>query len=214
MKQRSRWQAAKDFATFPLRALAIFNEDRWGLSSLRTDRFYYVGREVRGYCLDVGCCRYNVFINDFLNGNGKGIDCFPYEGLTEENLVDDLTHFPFKEATFDSVSFIASWHHIPAAKRDIELNEAYRVLRPGGNVIITSASPLAGILAHITVQWYDRLFRTRHNVDFERGMHDDEDYFVPDRETIERLRRAGFKEIRKKAFATQWFLNALFTGTK
>lgn len=214
MKQRSRWQKIKDFTTFPLRALTIFNEDRWGLSSLRTERFDYVAKEVRGYCLDVGCCRYNVFINEYLEGKGKGIDCFAYEGLTAENLVADLRHFPFPEATFDSVTFIASWHHISAAERDIELNEAYRVLKRGGNVIITSASPIAGILAHKTVQWYDLLFKTRNNVDFERGMEADEDYFVPDRETCERLRRAGFKDINKKSFATQWLLNALFTGTK
>jgi hypothetical protein len=35
---RSRAQLAKDTLSFPLRAVTLFEDDRWGLSSLRTER--------------------------------------------------------------------------------------------------------------------------------------------------------------------------------
>jgi ubiquinone/menaquinone biosynthesis C-methylase UbiE len=47
-------------------------------------------------------------------------DVYPYEGLTEENLVEDITRFPFDDASFDSVTFIASISHVPEPLRDIE----------------------------------------------------------------------------------------------
>lgn len=125
-------QKAADFLTFPLRAIVLFHEDRLGLSSLATERFDYVAREVQGLCLDVGCGRHNRLVMQFLGGCGRGIDLFPYEGLTDENLVDDLTHFPFVDEAFQSVTFVANLNHCPEPKRDTELREAFRVLKPGG----------------------------------------------------------------------------------
>src|SRR5690349_20837461 len=89
-------QLLKDFLTFPLRALTLFEDDKWGLSALRSERFDYVAREVRGYCLDVGCGRHNWFITHYLGGNGVGIDVFAYEGLSSAHLVEDITQFPFE----------------------------------------------------------------------------------------------------------------------
>lgn len=154
-KRRSGFQKAKDFFTFPWRAFTLFENDRWGLSSLQSERFDYVAREVQGCCLDVGCGRYNRFICHYLNGDGNGIDVFPYEGLTETNLVKDITHFPFEDASFASVTFIANINHIPSSKRDIELKEAYRCLKPGGNVIVTMGNPIAEILVHKVMHWSD-----------------------------------------------------------
>ncbi len=70
-------QKLKDFVSFPVRAVTLFHDDRWGLSSLATERFDYVRREVQGYCLDVGCGRHNRFVTEHLGGNGVGIDVFP-----------------------------------------------------------------------------------------------------------------------------------------
>src|SRR5438309_4593223 len=75
--RRNVLQKWKDFITFPVRALTLFHSDRCGLSCLSSERFDYVAGEVRGYCLDVGCGRYNRFILEYLRGNGKGIDVFP-----------------------------------------------------------------------------------------------------------------------------------------
>jgi len=207
-------QEIKDFLTFPLRSLVLFYSDKWGLSSLASERYYFVSREVTGYCLDVGCGRNNRFITEFLNGNGKGIDVFPYEGLSEENIVRDISCFPFISETFDSVTFIANINHIPKSLRDIELVEAYRVLKTGGNVIVTMGNPLAEILAHKAIALYDKVFKTKYDIDAERGMHHEEEYYILDSEIIRRLKYANFVNIKKRLFWTQWGLNHLLIGWK
>ncbi len=212
--KRTCIQACKDFISFPLRAVTLFEDDKWGLTSLASERFDYVAREVRGYCLDVGCGRNNKFINEVLNGNGKGIDVFRYEGLTDENYVEDITHFPFDDESFDSVTFIANINHVPEPVRDAELAEAFRCLRRGGNIIVTMGHPLAEVLVHKVVAVYDRIFKTNHDMDSERGMEEGEEYFLRDSEIVERLIRAGFTNIHRKLFITQWGLNHLFVGWK
>ena len=209
---RSTFKKIADFLTFPLRAVTLFGEDRWGLSSLRSERFYYASREVIGRCLDIGCGRYNLFISQYLRGNGKGIDVYAYDGLSEENIVDDMAHLPFADGTFDSVTVIAALNHIPRSMRDMELAEAFRCRGWGGNIIVTMGNPLAEILIHKVVRLYDRLFGTNYDVDSERGMGEEEEYYLRDSEIIARLSRAGFKGIRKKWFLTQWGLNHLFVA--
>ncbi len=208
------WQKVKDFVTLPLRSLFIFEGRRWGLTSIKNERIEYAAREVRGYCLDVGCGKHNVLIKEFLGGNGAGIDVFAYDGLGPENIVSDMPPLPFPDGQFDSVTFIANLNHIPVSDRDAELAEAHRCLKSGGNIIVTMPCALAGILVHTFVHAYDRLFGTHYDVDAIRGMHHEEHFFVRDEEIIERLTRAGFRDIRKKYFGTQWGMNHLFMGWK
>jgi len=214
MQTRTLRKKTKDFITFPARALILFYEDKAGLSSLSSERYFYVAREVTGYCLDVGCGRHNRFVQDFLEGNGKGIDVFPYEGLTEKHIVKDITHFPFQDETFSTVTFIANLNHVPRAKRDIELKEAYRVLKPNGNIVVTMGNPLAEILVHKLIWLYDRFLHSDLDMDSERGMDSEEEYYLLDSEIRERLTRAGFLRIAKKYFSTQWGLNHLLVGWK
>lgn len=207
-------QKIKDFLTFPIRAVSLFEYDRWGLSSLASERFDYVVREVQGYCLDVGCGRYNRFINDYLNGDGVGIDVFPYEGLTDDQILIDMSHFPFDNESFYSVTFIANLNHIHPSLRDAELAEAFRCLRYNGNVIITMGNPLAEIIIHKVVKYYDWIFKTNHDMDSQRGMTEEEDYYVTSSEIYYRLKKIGFKDISRKSFLTQWNLNHLYIGWK
>lgn len=211
---RSGFQKVKDFVTFPIRAVTLFEKDRFGLSSLATERFDYVAREIRGRTLDMGCGKWNRFINEFARGNGVGIDVFKYEGLTNAHIVSDMTRLPFPDASFDSVTYIAAINHVPESKRDLELKEAYRVLRPGGNIVITMGNPLAEIAVHKVVYWYDRLLGTNVDMDTERGMDDEEAYYLLNREIKVRLTKAGFKNIRLTYFFTQWGLNHLFVAKK
>ncbi len=125
-----------------------------------------------------------------------------------------MSQFPFEDSTFDSVTFIANINHIPESQRDIELTEAYRVLKPGGNIIVTMGNPLAEILAHKVVMIYDKLFGTNYDMDSERGMEEGEEYYLTNTEIKERLTRASFRIIVKKYFVTQWGLNHLFIGWK
>lgn len=212
--QRSRFQKLKDCITFPVRAFTLFEDDRWRLSALRSERFDFVAGAVTGYCLDVGCGKHNWFVTHYLGGQGRGVDVYPYEGLTSEHIVEDLTQFPFADATFASVTFIANINHIPRSQRDQELAEAYRCLKPGGNIIVTMGHPLAEILVHKVVWLYDKVLGTAYDMDTERGMHEEEAYYLDDREIIARLTRAGFCDIRKKYFWTQWGLNHMFIGWK
>lgn len=211
---RSNTQMWIDTLTFPLRAIMIFENDKWGLSSLRSERFEYCEKEVRGYTLDVGCGRYNWFVDHHLHGHGKGIDVFKYEGLNDENIVKDISHFPFDDQTFDTVCFIANLNHIPRSLRDIELSEAYRVLKEGGNILVTMANPLALIAVHKIVAIYDQVFHTQHDMDNIRGMENEESYYVIDPEIQERLLRAGFIKLDKHRFWTQWNLNWVTIGWK
>jgi SAM-dependent methyltransferase len=203
-----------DLLTFPVRAFTVFEEDRGGFSSLATERFDYVRREVRGRCLDIGCGRHNRFVARHLSGDGVGIDVFPYEGLGPENLVDDPTRLPFESESFDTVTFIANLNHVPRSQRDAELAEAFRCLRPGGRIVVTMGNPLAEILVHKVVALHDRLRGTRYDVDSERGMGEEEEFYLLDSEIAARLRRAGFRDVAKRRFWTQWALNHLLVATK
>jgi SAM-dependent methyltransferase len=211
---RSSLQKTKDFVSFPIRAFSLFEDDKWGLTALASERFDYVVREVRGRCLDVGCGRKNRFVREFLGGLGVGIDVFPYEGLSEEHLIKDITRFPFEDASFDSVTFIANLNHVPKSKRDIELAEAYRCLRPGGNLIVTMGNPIAELMVHKVVYIYDRLLGTNFDMDTERGMDQEEEYYLLDSEIKTRLKKAGFVNMSKRYFGTQWCLNHLLVAQK
>ena len=211
---RNLRQKLLDFFTFPIRAFTLYHKDRWGLSSLSTERFDFVTREVKGHCLDVGCGYNNHFIKQFLNGNGVGIDVYKYEGLNDDNIIEDMTNLPFDDETFDAVTFIANINHVPESDRDAELAEAYRCLKPGGKIIVTMGNPIAEILVHKVVWLSDRLFGTNIDMDSERGMEEEEAYYLTDKEIVERLSRAGFHAIRKKYFWTQWFLNHMLVGQK
>ncbi len=213
-RRRSRGQRLLDCVTFPLRALTLFEEDRGPLSSLSTERFDYVAREVCGRCLDVGCGRHNRFLREWCGGDGEGVDVFPYDGLHPSQILADPTRFPFPDASFGTVTFIANLNHVPEPLRDAELAEAHRCLAPGGRIVVTMGNPLAEILVHRVVALYDRAFGTRWDVDSERGMGEDESYYLLDREIVTRLKRAGFGAVRKKWFWTQWGLNHLLTATK
>ncbi|MBM3935006.1 MAG: class I SAM-dependent methyltransferase [SAR202 cluster bacterium] len=204
---------AVDTVTFPGRALLLINDDGVGLSSLRTERFDYVARNVQGYCLDVGCGEHNLFVTRWLSGNGKGIDVFPYDGLTAENIVEDMSRFPFPDGTFKTATFIANINHIPEPMRDVELAEAYRCLAPGGNVVVTMGNPVAEVLVHKYIFLQSKVLGAKFE-DTERGMHEDEEFYLKDSEIKARLAKAGFTGIKKKRFMTQWGLNHLFLGWK
>jgi len=212
--RRSRRQQLLDLVTFPLRAVALFGGSRFGLSTLASERFDYVSRQVTGVCLDVGCGPGNRFVTEYLGGNGVGVDVHPYEGVAREHVLEDVGAFPFADEAFDHVTFIACLNHVPQGDRDRELAEAYRVLRPGGSIIVTMGHPLAEILVHRLVAIYDRLFGTHFDHDGARGMHHKESLYLHDREILERLVRAGFAGMRKLYFTTQWRLNHLIVGYK
>jgi len=212
--KRSLKQKFFDLFMFPVRAILLHYEDKWGMSCLATERFDFVATEVDGFCLDIGCGPGNRFIKEFLDGDGVGIDVYKYEGLGENNIVEDMTNLPFDAEKFDTVTFIANINHIPKSVRDAELSEACRCLKAGGKIIVTMGNPIAEILVHKIVAIGDWLFGTKNDIDSERGMNEEEDYYLTDKEIAGHLKCAGFVNTSKKYFWTQLFLNHMFTGYK
>lgn len=213
-KKRTQRQILIDFLTFPIRAFTLMGEDFGGLSSLPSERYYYCAEQVQGFCLDVGCGPNNRFISDFLYGNGIGIDVFPYEGLEKDQVFPDLENFPFPDNNFETICFIASINHVPRNKRIIELREAYRCLKPGGNIILTMGKPIAEILTHQVAYLSDLLFKTEFDLDGQRRMQEDEDFYLTKNEIFRLLKETGFYQIRMKPFLTQWLLNSAYIALK
>jgi SAM-dependent methyltransferase len=214
LKRRTPAKALFDTITFPFRAVAIFDRNRFGLTSLQSERFEYVSREVKGHCLDVGCGPHNRFVKEFLNGNGRGIDVYKYPGLSDIDIVKDPARLPFSSESFDTVTLIACINHIPESIRRAELAEISRVTKPGGKIIVTMGNPICEILVHKVISVYDRLFGTSHDVDGQRTMKEDESYYLRDSEIKSLLSDCGFRIIKKKRFWTQLGLNHLFVGIK
>jgi SAM-dependent methyltransferase len=213
MKRNLR-QKILDFLTFPIRGFTLHYKDKWGLSCLATERFDLVATKAKGFCLDIGCGPHNRFIQEFLKGNGIGIDIYRYDGLDDDNIVEDMTRLPFDSEAFDTVTFIANINHVPEPDRDAELAEACRCLKPGGMIIVTMGNPIVEVLVHKVIQLSDRFFGTSFDIDSERGMKAGEAYYLTDREIKKRLTSAGFSNLKKKYFWTQWFLNHMFVGFK
>lgn len=212
--RRTRTQALLDFTTFPLRAVLPWRDDRWGLTSRRSERFIEVASRVRGVTLDIGCGRHDILVREFLDGHGIGIDVFAYDGLGPHQIVEDMHRLPFDDASFDTVTIVATLNHVPERDRDPELDEMYRCLRPGGNVLVTMGHPVAEWAIHRLVAFYDRALGTTLDVDDERGMHQDEAYSLPTSEITARLERAGFRGVTRRRFWTQWGMNGLVEGRK
>ncbi len=192
----------------------VGEDGKFGLSSRASERFDYAAREVVGYTLDVGCGPYDRFVREYLGGNGMGVDVFQFEGLKKEQVFPDLTSFPFEDDTFDSVTLIATLHHIPRSKRDDELAEVFRVLKPGGNVIVTNTLPLATFAVHRVTRLHAKFLGKVYDMDLLREMDEEEEDYITQIEVVERMARAGFRNITRKRFLSQWGMNRLFVGWK
>jgi SAM-dependent methyltransferase len=202
-----------NFLAFPGRAITVMQKDLGPLQSLRSERFSYVAEETVGRCLDIGCGPENRFISSW-HPHGLGIDVFGYEGLTEEQVVADMTALPFDDGSFDTVTLIAALNHIPEPLRVPELREMRRVLAPGGRLVLTMGNALAEVTVHKLVHTYAHAFGTHEDMDGERGMEHDENFSVAPREIRSLLQAAGFDSVRRRRFWSQWGLNSLYIARK
>ncbi|MDZ7675910.1 MAG: methyltransferase domain-containing protein [Acidimicrobiales bacterium] len=200
--------------TFPVRAAVVLQRDIFGMQSLRSERLSYVAEEVRGRTLDVGCGPGDAFVREWLNGNGTGIDVYQYEGLDVGQVVEDMTQLPFNDGEFDTVTLIAAINHIPEPLRADQLAELHRVTSIGGQIIVTMAAPLAEVVVHNVLHRYTDWFGVHQDMDGERGMEDEEDYYVRDEEIVELLVSAGFSGVRVRRFWSQWGVNKMFLATR
>lgn len=141
---------------FPVLALLSREQSlRLGLVPIDDERVIMALRRARGRVLDVGCGS-NLFVRSY--GDGVGVDVVPWEGC--DMVLEEPTRLPFDDGSFDTVSFLACLNHIP--EREAVMREAARVLRPGGQVLVTMIPPRLGAFIHWLRERNDPDHRQRH----------------------------------------------------
>ncbi|XPV74722.1 MAG: class I SAM-dependent methyltransferase [Desulfovibrio sp.] len=153
-------QSIWDFIGIPFR-LVLFDQEwlpRFGWTTLEEDRMAQVLPRVKGRLLDIGAGP-NTLVNT--HGDGVGVDVFDWGGGTQ--VVEDTSKLPFKDMSFDTVTFVACLNHIPYRKEAVL--EAARVMRPDGRIIVTMINPILGDIGH-AIWWYSE---DKHRGGMEEG---------------------------------------------
>jgi len=185
---------------FPLLSLLSREQSlKLGLTPIDDERVIMGLKNVKGYLLDVGCGA-NNFVRSY--GNGVGVDVAAWEGV--DKVVQDTADLPFDDATFDTVSYLACLNHIP--NREDAVKEAYRLLKPGGQVMVTMIPPRMGAFIH----W----MRFRNDPDHqERHIdHAHELMGMAPSHVRSILEDAGFTNIRRQRFV--YGMNSLYLADK
>ncbi len=162
-------------------------------------RIEMVKRHVSGYLLDVGC-GLNRLVREY--GHGVGIDVHNWH--TPAQLVGDGAALPFRDSSFDTVSFLACLNHIP--HREQALCEAWRVLRPGGLLLVTMIGPT------ISLAWHNLLGVHRSDQHQRGGVEDGEVWGLKVSEMVGLVQEAGFQPFRRKTFI--FGINNLYLARK
>ena len=183
---------------FPLRVACSHNlVEKLGLVSIRQERMDMVRKYCTGRLLDIGCGG-NELVKEY--GQGTGVDVHNWEGV--DLVVEDTSNLPFKDKEFDTVSFVTSLHHIPYREKALE--EAHRLLKDDGVLLITMIQRRLGALRHMTA-WWDRDL-------VKRGMKEGEVDGIDKKDVIKLVNDAGFDVIRIELFCLG--LNRLYVCKK
>jgi SAM-dependent methyltransferase len=199
-----RWQKLKDRLCFPLLIFLSSDEARsLGLTPLDEERIAMARSRCRGLLLDIGCGP-NELIRHYrsIQGMAIGVDVHPWPGA---DVLCDTTQLPFPDMRFDTVTMIACLNHIPLSSRDLALQEAKRVLKDEGQLLITMINPVVGFFAHTI----------RHRFDpdqLERGMGEEEANGLWKKEVERLLDGNGFRIIQTVPFV--FGLNRLYIAQK
>lgn len=176
-------------------------ENSCGLKLLEKIRIMVTLPYIEGKLLDIGC-GYNNLVKNY-KGKGVGVDVYNWPGV--DILVKNTSQMDFfKKQSFDTVTFIACLNHIPYRKQVLE--EANRLLIPGGRLIITMISSLVGNFWHKIAEplWGEKK-HGRKAKSGERGGLDE-------KELIQLIERAGFTLEKKEKFLLG--LNNLYLARK
>ena len=82
---------------------------------------------------------------------------FALDGLAVDARVSDAENLPFDDASFDVVYSFGVLHHTPNTQKAID--EVYRVLKPGGKIIIMHGQADQLIMTEGTVDYYKRVLQ-------------------------------------------------------
>jgi len=107
-----------------------------------------------GRILDIGCGSFPYFLSHTSFKEKYAIDQLPPAVESSEihwhtlNL-NDQPRLPFKDAYMDAITMLAVAEHLDPDGLEFLLKETYRVLKPGGKVIITTPSSWSDGLLHV-----------------------------------------------------------------
>lgn len=206
-RRKSPLQMLWDLAGAPLRMVVLpdYQSERLGFTSLRAERLRMVLPELHGRVLDVGCGD-NMLLRLYQKRNkafaateSVGADVTAWSD--DVMVIENAAHFNFDDASFDTISYIACLNHIP--ERIETIQEAARLLRPGGRVVATMIGSFVGKIGH-ALWWYSE--------DKEREMHPDELMGMDISDVIALFERAGLKLTMHQRFG--YGLNNLFVAEK
>lgn len=198
-RPKSVLQSAYDFVGAPLRM--IFFPDHvsegWHLTSLRAERLGVVLDQLDGRCLDIGAGD-NMLLKLYRErlrqteraesaAASVGVDVVDWGG--DCVILPNCSYLPFSNASFDTVTFIACLNHIP--ERKDALAEAFRVLKPGGRVVITMIGSLIGKVGH-AIWWYSE--------DKHREIAEGEVMGMDAADVEKLIREAGFVDCQETGF--------------
>ncbi len=150
----AHWQKIKDRLCFPLLAFLPSERARaLGLTPIDEERVAITLRHCRGLLLDIGCGTNQLARGYRLRqGTAIGVDVWPWPGT---DVLCDTTRLPFQDKHFDTVVMLACLNHVPQSKRSQVLQEARRVLKDDGQLLITMINPVVGVVVHAIRRRYD-----------------------------------------------------------
>jgi SAM-dependent methyltransferase len=160
------WQKIKDRFCFPLLIFLSSEQARaLGLTPIDEERVAIALGRCRGLLLDIGCGT-NELARRYRSRQGLaiGVDIHPWPGT---DVICDTTMLPFPDEHFDTVLMLACLNHVSQSKRIQVLQEARRVLKGEGQLLITMINPVVGFFSHP--------IRRRYDLDqLERGIGEEE----------------------------------------
>ena len=155
-------------------------------------------KHVRGRLIDFGCGD-NRLVR--AHGTGVGVDIVQWGDV--DLVVEDTSKLPLEDASFETVTFVACLNHIP--NREEVLDEAFRLLTPGGRVVATMIPPGLSALWHRIIRPWDPDQHGRH-------LHEGEVWGISNAEMRRLLERHGFRVERHERF--DFGFNNLFVARK
>jgi len=169
---------------------------------LEYQRRRIVLKHVRGRYLDIGC-GLNKAVTEYRSRGGDciGVDVFNFGGA--DLIVEDTAKLDFPDASFETISFIACLNHIP--NRGKVLDEAHRLLQPGGQVLITMIPPRLSAIWHWLIRPWDE-------DQTDRGMKQGEVWGISTSEITSLMQSSGLELVRHTRFV--FGLNNLYIARK
>lgn len=170
--------------------------NKLGLNSLQDERYNITKKHCKGKLLDIGCGD-NQLVKSY-EGEGIGVDVYDFG--SNALIVKDSSSIPFKDKSFDTISFVGCLNHIPISKRIKTLMEANRLLKDEGRIVMTMINPLVGFVRHKL----DYFASDQHQRGFKQG----EEMGLSHKYIISLMEKVGFVLVKRKRFILK--LNNLY----